>query len=450
MSYAGEQPAWLFRRACELVESSGGDDREIVLDIGSLAARRLRNEDHTALHIPGLADVEQVLRKHRAYDFSALDEQTVRKLYGSPIALSPSKIDQYAACRFEYFLQYGLKAKTRKQAKLDQPAFGTFVHAVLEHTVLRVKAAGGFHVVDRETLLQITLEEIQAYADEFFPEQAEREAYLFRRSQAEILDIAEDLWEELRSSLFVPEYCELKFAKDSLLPLIVIQGEKTDCQITGTIDRVDLYPYGDKTYVRVVDYKTGSKDFDFTDILNGAGLQMLIYLFALREFGGEYLQKGSLEPAGVLYLPAKKDYPLTGPMPEDQLVQKEHRENRKRKGLIRSDPHLLAAMEENPEEPRFMPYKAGKNGFTGNLADHRQMVLLERHVLRTVERMADQILSGVVAPDPVVRGQHTACRYCDYRSVCHKDLGTQEPRILAETSAKLFWEKLEQEEANHG
>ena len=78
------------------------------------------------------------------------------------------------------------------------------------------------------------------------------------------------------------------------------------------------------------------------------------------------------------------------------------------------------------------------------------LILLERHVLRSVGEVADQIVSGDVLPNPVVRGQHTPCRYCDYRTVCHKDLGTQNPRVLAETPAKLFWEKLEQEEQKHG
>lgn len=451
LSYAGDEPSWLFRRAAELtICGKQKGDAEVFLSIEALAAKRLRHDDRSELSVEGLASVECWLKAHRDYVFENLSEQTVRYLYGSPIMLSPSKIDQYAACQFEFFMQYGLKIKPRKQAKLDQPAFGTFVHAVLEQTVLRIKKQGDFRSVDRQTILEIALEEIASYVDAHFPEQTERDAYLFRRSKKEILEIVEDLWEELRNSLFQPEFCELKFAKDALLPLIVIQGKKTECQITGTIDRVDLYQEKNQTYVRVVDYKTGSKDFDYTDILNGAGLQMLIYLFALREFGGTYLQTGELEPAGVLYLPAKTEYPMTSPMPDEMAVSKEHREKRRRKGLIRSDGNLLAAMEADPNEPRYMPYKVGKNGPTGDLADRRQMVMLERHVLRTVEEMADRISEGAVTPNPVIRGQHTPCRYCDYQTVCHKDLGTQSPRILAETSAKQFWNKLEQEEANRG
>ena len=40
-----------------------------------------------------------------------------------------------------------------------------------------------------------------------------------------------------------------------------------------------------RLHLRVVDYKTGRKSFDLTEVWNGLGLQMLLYLFALEERG---------------------------------------------------------------------------------------------------------------------------------------------------------------------
>lgn len=451
MSYAGDQPAWLFRRAAsQFPDSLRTEHRSIFLELADFAAWRLRNGYEDSVTVDGLVELEQALRRKRGYSFAPLARKTVMSLYGEPIALSPSKIDQYAACRFAFFMNYGMKAKPRKQAKLDQPAFGTFVHAVLEHTVLRVKDLGGFRELDETRLLEIAAEEIEAYTQTHFPKQAEREAYLYQRSLKEIREIVLDLWEEMRNSQFQPEFCELKFGANGLLPMIEIEGKTARSRITGTVDRVDLYEDHTGTYVRIVDYKTGSKSFDYTDILNGAGLQMLIYLFALQEFAEPYLHTPHLEPAGVLYLPAKKEYPLTEPLPDDASVEKKHREKRKRKGLIRSDETLLAAMEADPMDPQYMPYTVKKAGPSGDLADCGQMKLLEKHVLRTVGDMTDRIASGQVVPDPMVRGPYSPCRYCDYQTVCHKDLGMQMPRNLAETSAKEFWEKLAREEMDHG
>ncbi len=446
LSYAGEQPAWLYRRAAALFpESVSNGKKEAILDISSLAAHRLRYGDTSSVSVPDLDVLEQNLRALRDYSFKPLSRETVAGLYGSQIYLSASRIDKYSACRFAFFLAYGLKAEPRRQAKLDPSAFGTFVHAVLQNAVLRIKQEGGFQKVSLDRLTEVATQEIDAYARTYFPQQAQRSAYLFMRSKQEIMDIVLDLGEELRRSLFEPMDCELEFSQTGQLPAVVVQGNDALCRVSGFVDRIDLYEADGTAYVRVVDYKTGHKDFDYTDILNGIGLQMLIYLFALKQYGGSYYGHEQLVPAGVLYLPARREYTLTPSMPQDDTVEQRHREERRRKGLIRSDADILAAMEKDPEHPRFMPYSVGKNGPSGNLADKRQMELLERHVLCTLSAMADSIASGNVTPNPIVRGQDSSCRFCDYKTLCHMDLCPGEVRPMAATSAEKFWKKLEEE-----
>ena len=67
-------------------------------------------------------------------------------------------------------------------------------------------------------------------------------------------------------------------------------------QVEGKIDRTDVMEQDGVQYVRVVDYKTGKKEFKIGDILHGINMQMLIYLAAL-------IQNGQYQPAGVLYMP---------------------------------------------------------------------------------------------------------------------------------------------------
>lgn len=450
-SYAGDQPAWLFRRAQDLFpDSFQVSSGELFLNVPSCAAWRLRHEDQSVSCVNQLSGWENELKIRADYSYAALDRGTVKGLYGNEIYLSASRIDKYASCRFAFFLSYGLKAAVRKQAKLDPAAFGTFVHAVLENTVLRVREEGGFHRIAEERLLKIASEEIAAYAAEHFPQQAQRDAFLFNRSRAEILDIVRDLGDELRCSLFEPVSCELEFSNAGQLPSIKIEGKDATCKISGFVDRVDLYEENGKAYVRVVDYKTGRKDFDYTDILNGAGLQMLIYLFALKSYGAGYYDKKSLDPAGVLYLPARKTFALTRPLPDDGTVLQMHLDERRRKGLICSDPHVLAAMEDDPAHPRYMPYKIGKDGPVGDLADSYQMDLLENYVLKTLADLTDHIAGGDVHPNPIFRGNHSSCRFCDYQTVCHKDLCNHENRIMADTPADKFWDIIRREAEKHG
>ena len=111
---------------------------------------------------------------------------------------------------------------------------------------------------------------------------------------------------------------------------------------------------------------------------------------------------------------------------------------------------LLAAMEQEPDAPRFMPYQIKSGHPVGDLADSDRMILLERHVLRTLAEMTDNIVSGDVLPNPTDRGGYGPCNYCDYADVCHKDLCKHDTRVLAATPAAMFWEKLQEEEERHG
>lgn len=451
LSYAGDQPAWLLRKAAEAY--AGGivtDHGEAVLNVTEFASARVRHGDTTPMELPGLDRLEDGLRQLREYRFTPLSEETVERLYGKNIYLSASRIDKFAACRLSFFLTYGLKAKADRRAKLDPASYGTMVHDILEHTVNRVMEQGGFRQVAEDVLLDIALDEMERYVAEKFPRQDQRAAWLLTRSRREVLEIVRDLGQELRVSDFAPAACELKFGHDGQLPPITVDGKKARCVITGLVDRVDLYEEQGKTYVRVVDYKTGFKEFDYTDILCGAGLQMLIYLFALRQYGSEFFKKDSLQPAGVLYMPARKVHIPTEPLPSDEAVEKAHAKNQRRKGLILDENAVLAAMEEDPDAPRYMPYTVKKEERSGDLASAEQMELLERHVLRKLAQITDEISSGDVTPDPVDRTMHHSCTYCDFADVCHWDLCPHETRILAATPRELFWEKLTQEEAEHG
>lgn len=89
------------------------------------------------------------------------------------------------------------------------------------------------------------------------------------------------------------------------MPPIVYHASRGDGLLTGKIDRVDTYEKDGTTYFRIVDYKTGRKDFSYTDLLYGKDLQMLLYLFALQE--NQKKAGHPMQPAGALYVPGRCD-----------------------------------------------------------------------------------------------------------------------------------------------
>ena len=136
---------------------------------------------------------------------------------------------------------------------------------------------------------------------------------------------------------------------------------------------------------------------------------------------------------------------------EPQEAEKQRRRKLRRKGLLLDDEEILQAMEPG-DEPVYLPYKITRSGArSGDLADRRQLDLVERRVRRTLGDLADTVWNGVIAPDPYWRGDDkNACRWCPYRQVCRVDSGELPLRKLRYVKQNEFWQALEKEERDHG
>lgn len=450
--YCGE-PSFVCRRLRDL---AGGEE---TVHLGPGAAQTDRFEaaaylagcgDEAAAAALGLRDDYDAVRRRRAYTLGTVARAHIDELYGKTLHVSASQVDRQAECRLSYFLKYGLRAKERKEATVDPAEFGTFVHAVLENTGRRVKELGGFRAVSQEQTLKIAEQSAQAYADEHFAElDSQRVAYLFHRNVQELQMVVQELWEELQTSEFQPEDFEVGFGVADSLPPIALQGKTMNGLLRGFVDRVDTWQQGETTYYRVVDYKTGKKDFDYCDVFSGVGLQMLLYLFTL-QVSGEGLLGPHPVPAGVQYFPARVPYlSADGELTEEEL-EKERSRERKRKGLLLRDEAVLQAMESGGCPTRLCCTVKKDGTLAGDLADREQLKMLKAYILRILGRMVDEIASGEVAPNPYTRGtSHNACTFCPYDAVCHKETVAGR-RSYKAMSADKFWDEIEKEMKSDG
>lgn len=451
---ASDTPSFLFTRTQALFPKpgvTGAADAAFFPDAPGAAAAVVRAGE---LEAPWLTDalsaLAEALAARSGYAFTPLRSETVRGLYGREVQLSASKIDKFAACQLSYFLRYGLKAEPWKQAKFDAPAFGTFVHYVLECTVRDVMARGGFAAVPEQQVQSLAQAHIDDYAAQYLQDiqnQPERYAYLFSRNLGEVRAVVSDVAGELRQSAFAPVAQELKFAADGQLPPVRVTTPDGDGVLSGLVDRVDVFENNGTQYYRVVDYKTGGKDFDYADILLGEGLQMLIYLFALKNAPGT----GQAQPAGVLYIPAKYPMQRLEPGMTDGDAAAVRAKTLRRKGLVLEDAQVLAAMDADFASGRYLPVRQKKDTLTGDIASAGQLRQLERFVREKLTELTQQMLRGGVAPNPVIRGlMHGACQFCDYAQACHKDACRHENRYITSVSAEKFWQTLQRQEEEHG
>ena len=367
----------------------------------------------------------------KEHGLGSLRKETVKELYGDVLQLSSSKIDTLAMCRMSYFLRYGLNAQERKAAKVDASVFGTFVHDVLENVSKQVMKEGGFRTVSLERTMEIAHERMQWYMREKLSDlwDSERAEYLFRRNFAEVRAVVQQLWEEMSESQFDPEWFELKFGKGEKMPSVRIIGKEMAAELIGVVDRADIWRNGGRVYVRIVDYKTGKTTFELNKILHGIGLQMLLYLFAMRR-SGEHLLDAPLQCAGVLYFPAKVQR-LTVQNKYDSKIDEKRRKAERRSGMILDHEHVLQAMDA---QERFLPEKNSR-------ATCEQFRALEEFVFNTVAALADELAEGMVAANPFYAGDmDNACGKCPYQEVCQ---GKAEKRWI-ETVKEIdeFWQKI--------
>lgn len=447
------EPSFLFRRLCEL---SGGEETLSPM-LGFAGADSLE----AGIFLSGLADgdsFKDIMHidtygeacARRDYTLGGLSPDSIRKLYGSSLRLSASQVDTQANCRRRYFLQYGLHAKERKEATVDPTQFGTYVHSVLENTARTVMSKGGFHAVSLEDTLSIAHGYSDAYIAENFGDlDSERLKYLFDRNRRELDMVVEDLHDELKNSGFAPVGFEVGFDNGEKLPPIEIPNDTLHAILRGFVDRVDVWNSEAGNYYRVVDYKTGKKDFDYCDVFNGIGLQMLLYLFALRHSGSSLLGKNAVG-AGIQYFPARAPFVATDGRLSTEKADKARREGWKRKGLVLGEQDVLEAMEPGTE-PVHLDVSYKKDGsITGNVASREQMKLLERYVFHVLAQLVADVGGGSVEPNPYTRGSnHDACHVCPYTAVCR---GTQETgrRNYKTMTSQRFWEELSREVARHG
>lgn len=433
-------PKPLFQLACTAAEDGG-------FGVSRAALQAVSAEEKNRAYL-------EKLRRYAAAPRGPLgDRALVRELYGGKIALTATRLDRVSTCRMSHFLQYGLKAKAVRPARFGAPEIGTFLHYVVEHSIPELCKD---ETVKPEAL---AAKYVNEYLETYMPRgQTEaRHAALFRQAGRLACRVVKNVWEEIQAGDFRPVCFELDFSKKGDLPPLELQEGSVTLTVGGKVDRVDGYVRGETLYLKVVDYKTGTKQFHLSDLLYGLNLQMFLYLMMLTRADRDRVlsvcgrQARNIVPCGALYIPAKDPFAAVRPGEDHAAVQKVLDKELRRIGLVLDDGDLLETMEHGGTF-RFLPVERRKQGgFTATscVASAAQMGRLLRKTETTLRRIARDIAGGDIEATPYRTGRDdTPCRFCDFREACHFDptLKKDKLRFLPVESPARVHEILEQEE----
>ncbi len=364
---------------------------------------------------------EALNRIGKSENFRIEDTCTATKFFGNDIHASATKIEDFNKCPFMFFCRHGLKLGEIKRAEIDSMLSGTVVHFVLENLVAKFGKA--LTELDEEQIKKEIEDLLNIFLEENMGGTGEKDArfvYLYSRLVSSLCVVAARLINEMKLSDFEPADFELQIGSDTpevpALEINLPDGGKV--VLNGKVDRVDVLKTEEQTFVRVMDYKTGSKSFKLVDVLHGLNMQMLLYLFAIKANGRE--RYGNVVPAGVLYVPAKgKGGRINHSDSKEDIISAVVKEGRMT-GLVLDDDRVIHSTDRECTGTVI----AGKIDMADSLISLEALGRLEDTVLDIVREMGVKLHKGFVEPKPVSGGTYSLpCDYCAYADICLREEG---------------------------
>ena len=329
---------------------------------------------------------------------------------------SVSVIECFYECPFKHFARYGLRAREREQAEIKAPDIGNFLHRAAELYIREEAYLGSAAEAAADITARIAEEkEFVRYFE------GESGSLLLKKLERECVRFFEALSSQLENSDFVPAYTEAVFGEGGDFPPIEIEG--LDLKISGKVDRLDVCEIGGRKFARIIDYKSGSKEYSESDVKLGISLQLYIYLYALTEAGG-YLA------GGVYYFPISDKFTPENGEPPYRM-----------RGVTLSDLSVIYASDRNlraQTESDSLPVKLDLRGDAPKIATRTKVKSQEefdcamKSCLSSAVTAHERILTGEREIFPV-RG---VCAFCEYIRICENYEGLNVRKLTSDGAGK--------------
>lgn len=439
-------PSLAVRRICELlphvtVEEYGKKDATDRLMCPELSFEALPSLKKTGLYQsvasvlsdePRYADLLARSRIPVSNETCSVTATTAEQIFGKNIGLTQSRIDKYASCQFSYYCNYVLKLMDAGQASFRLSDSGSFIHRILEVFMKAVTDENGLCAdVSFDEIRRLVIRETERYIAEIAPGRKSpgaRLEHLFTRLSRLAVAIAWDLYREFQDSDFVPALFEARIGKDGGYGIDTPTIELEDgsrVNLYGVVDRIDVFRQDDLVYIKVVDYKTGSKQFSFEDIKKGLNTQLLLYLFAVCHSTSPLLREklrvapdASLVPAGALYMSTAFSAIKLDRQTEEQDVLRLAGAEIKRSGILLDRDEVLDAVSRSHSKTLLAGITVKEDTKKGDALISEQGLLdLEAELKETIRTIALEMKSGsALTCDPSLAD--APCTYCKMRMVC--------------------------------
>ena len=353
-----------------------------------------------------------------------ISEENINKMYGDTLRTSVSRLEQYRACPFSFYLKYGLNLKEKRVLQVESIDTGTFMHDVIDQFFREIK-------IRKLKLEEIELEDIEEIVEEIIDKKLKMpKNYIFtstskfkvltRRLKRVIVKSMKYILQTLTNSDFEILGTEVEFKEGKNYSPIQFELEDgRKIEVIGKIDRIDYAKDDKNRYLRIIDYKSSIKNIDLNDVVGGIQLQLLTYLDAITTNEEDI-------PAGIFYFNLIDDIlKVEKSLTEEQIEEKIKKEF-KLKGYILADVKVVKMMDKSLEKgysnmvPVFIDSKENLSESRSKILTKEQFIDLQKYVNLTIKQIGKEIFEGNINVNPYysIKNKKTPCKYCKYHSIC--------------------------------
>lgn len=351
-----------------------------------------------------------------------IKQENIDKLYGNTLNTTVSKLEKYSSCPFSYYLQYGLKLKEKEELKIHTFDTGSFMHETIDKFFEQVREQElGLAEIEEEQIYEmvseIIEENLQLSKNFIFTSTAKYKA-LVKRLKRIVSKALKYIIQTLIYSDFNIEGTEMEFGKKGeYKPIVLTLEDGKRVEITGKIDRIDTAMGEDGKYIRIIDYKSSSKNIDLNEVYAGLQIQLLTYSDAI-------CKEEDIMPAGIFYFSLLEQMIKADKKIADEEIEELIRKNFRMKGLILADVKIIK-MHDNTlttGSSKLVPAAITSSGAVNekwtNGVDKEEFKILQEYIDFIIKQIAKEILSGRIDLKPYNKNGKTPCEYCEYKAIC--------------------------------
>ncbi len=366
---------------------------------------------------------------------TSLRQAVTDALYGMNLTMSVSRLETFAKCPCSYLLTYGLKLLPRKKNEFASLDLGNLYHGAIEKYARGLKADNlSWDAVDAEEMqrrLKSSFnEELKDFSGSELFEDA-REDHFSKQAFSNLLLNTKVMTEAIKVGSFAPSYFEMALKNLCTNDELTFDLDSVhSLTLEGRIDRIDLAEKGDKTLVKVIDYKTGNNKLDGTLIYQGIQLQLLLYMdMAVKGLSGKSKNETEVLPAAAFYYMIKDPTISLDKVKPGSDITLEIEKELRPSGVVINDGIIIGALDENlVTQPSYhstavaLSSKKDKSpAKSDSLVSAEDFGLIRQFAQSKALSLAGDIVKGNVSVLPYKRGDDTGCKYCIYKGVCHFD-----------------------------